>query len=1127
MRKRILSLLLCIVMCLSLMPTVAFAAEITTVEATIAVPPTGSGPTVKTVTTDSSDYTVSFLRWVTGDSIESASHTMNPEDPDDIFRAGCTYYADIVFTPASGNTISDTAVAKINGKECFRTGTLTDGTNGVIYRYELIEPSDSPAIETLTATVTAPVAGAHPDFTAVSGDSEAYTTYVNYWCDGGTVGTPGPDMSSTDSYEAGKTYIVQVQFMPSVHKMFSESPSVSINGDTSVEPCGIQRKTGALSYRLALTVPASEEPPVDYPVWVNDERVSSANASDVLGDGKVSFEVKDGTPTLTILSGANITNTGSSGALIYSSMSDGLTINAPDGLTLSTSDSGFGVLLNSDNNLIINGNVNISTRDTCIDAPRGVTINGDATLTSSGNKGIRCGGDITVTGDVTVNAAAAGIESYKTVNVASGATWTIDASGSAITAKNGISIPDTSEIKTPTDGTVAFYWENYVILDSSNATASKVVIAPKAEVTTYPVWVSGIQVTDTNKDDVLGDGKVFYNPDTNTLKVLDGTNITSYNDESKYSLIYSSDTATPLTIDAPNGLTLYSTNAGRGVSSGSDLIINGNVDITVGGYEGYAVVAGGSVTIDGSAKLTITKDNGHAIHATKDVTINGDASITVGGANGRAINSSGSVWIKGNAEISGTSNGRAIDTYGNVQVDGNLTISGNFSYGINADPGTVTMATGKTWDIDATFVTIVGNSIELNGNQIKLPADGMIKTIDGCKVITESDGTTLATHVIIGPAVVKCTVTFNMNGHGTQVADQTVEEGTVVTEPTAPTAEGWTFGGWYTAAACTTAFDFTTPITADTTIYAKWTEILPVPVKHTISYDLNGGTMDGSTGIVTVDIEEGTVITLPAPTREGYVFDYWEGSKYYAGDSYTVTEDHTFTAQWKEVEPSNPTKPTEYTVTFNMNGHGTQVPAQTVGEGNKVTKPADPTASGYTFDGWYADATFSAAFDFDTAINADTTIYAKWTKETSDPGATDPQPATYTVTFNMNGHGTQVPAQTVEEGNKVTKPDEPSASGYTFDGWYADATFSAKFDFSSAINANTTVYAKWTEVKKDEPTKPADPTNPTQPTKPADPTSPQTGDNSHLFLWVALLFISGGALAGTAVYGKKRKYNAK
>ena len=42
---------------------------------------------------------------------------------------------------------------------------------------------------------------------------------------------------------------------------------------------------------------------------------------------------------------------------------------------------------------------------------------------------------------------------------------------------------------------------------------------------------------------------------------------------------------------------------------------------------------------------------------------------------------------------------------------------------------------------------------------------------------------------------------------------------------------------------------------------------------------------------------------------------------------------------------------------------------------------------------------------------------------------------------------------------------------------------------------------------------------------PDDPKSPQTGDNSTPLLWVALLFISGGAAIGTTVVSKKKKHN--
>ena len=77
----------------------------------------------------------------------------------------------------------------------------------------------------------------------------------------------------------------------------------------------------------------------------------------------------------------------------------------------------------------------------------------------------------------------------------------------------------------------------------------------------------------------------------------------------------------------------------------------------------------------------------------------------------------------------------------------------------------------------------------------------------------------------------------------------------------------------------------------------------PEPVdESTITFDLNGGTLNGKTGKVTVTAANGTVITLPAPARDGYTFDYWEGSKYYAGDKYTVTEDHTLKAIWKTAD---------------------------------------------------------------------------------------------------------------------------------------------------------------------------------------------------------------------------------
>ena len=80
----------------------------------------------------------------------------------------------------------------------------------------------------------------------------------------------------------------------------------------------------------------------------------------------------------------------------------------------------------------------------------------------------------------------------------------------------------------------------------------------------------------------------------------------------------------------------------------------------------------------------------------------------------------------------------------------------------------------------------------------------------------------------------------------------------------------------------------------------------PDAEKFVITFDLNGGTLDGKTGQIKKSYNGGSIITMPEPSREGYTFEYWKGSKYEAGQKYKVTEDHLFVAQWKKSEtPSN------------------------------------------------------------------------------------------------------------------------------------------------------------------------------------------------------------------------------
>jgi uncharacterized repeat protein (TIGR02543 family) len=78
----------------------------------------------------------------------------------------------------------------------------------------------------------------------------------------------------------------------------------------------------------------------------------------------------------------------------------------------------------------------------------------------------------------------------------------------------------------------------------------------------------------------------------------------------------------------------------------------------------------------------------------------------------------------------------------------------------------------------------------------------------------------------------------------------------------------------------------------------------------------------------------------------------------------------------------------------------------------------------------------------------------------------------YSVTFN----GSAVPEQFVQSGGKVNNPGNPIRNGYTFGGWYKEAAFTNKWDFSvDTVLGNTIIYAKWTvsqgigfEIKPDE-----------------------------------------------------------
>jgi hypothetical protein len=71
---------------------------------------------------------------------------------------------------------------------------------------------------------------------------------------------------------------------------------------------------------------------------------------------------------------------------------------------------------------------------------------------------------------------------------------------------------------------------------------------------------------------------------------------------------------------------------------------------------------------------------------------------------------------------------------------------------------------------------------------------------------------------------------------------------------------------------------------------------------YNVTLDLGDATYNGHTGLYTFSGKYGDKIILGTPYKEGFRFLYWEGSRYYAGDEYTITENHTLKAVFEKIE---------------------------------------------------------------------------------------------------------------------------------------------------------------------------------------------------------------------------------
>lgn len=258
----------------------------------------------------------------------------------------------------------------------------------------------------------------------------------------------------------------------------------------------------------------------------------------------------------------------------------------------------------------------------------------------------------------------------------------------------------------------------------------------------------------------------------------------------------------------------YSNGCGGGVQANNYAV--GNITISGGKIcnnytkQGGGINSGGTVNLTGGSICDNIADNGGGICAQK-VILSGSAIIQ-----------------NNNKQISGKSD---ICLYGSKLLTINAQLNEN-----NSNPIVVGIYQGGTGIFTNSTNTAYNDSskfISDNDNYaIAKNADGQLCLVTAVTVIFDADG-------------------------GSAVKNQTVASGNTADEPTAPTKTGYTFDGWYDG---DTKFDFTTPITEDTTLTAKWLKNPTYTV--TIPADVKCSNSNSASATVSAEYDVGELYTL-------------------------------------------------------------------------------------------------------------------------------------------------------------------------------------------------------------------------------------------------------------------------
>ena len=526
-----------------------------------------------------------------------------------------------------------------------------------------------------------------------------------------------------------------------------------------------------------------------YPVWVGGTQVTSANKDDILGDGgKARFDSSTKTLTLNnpVISGMH------EQAMIYALGID-LTAEGKATLNYAEAATAFNVAADGGNGgtLTLNGDFSISGSGlmSAVWADSCITVKGGSVTCAGGGWGFNTNGDIKIeAGTVEISSGFTGIRAANGNITISGGTVT--ATGSEEGTGDGAGISSGGKVEIA-NATVTAKGRVHGI-----AAGGDITIAGNR--VTAETWVQ-------NESQALrADGNLTISGGMVTTKTA-ATGIHSKG-----------------SIKIENGTEKVETDAKKhAASAGTALVIGDGLMIKepAGGIiqEGCIYEAGG--TTEATHALIVPK-----APLPKVIGIKANVTGTLENTGGWDVQTDTLETLFASATAPVTMSTSFLYTDQACQIADKLTtapVAGTPYYFVisidaypDTDPATLEWADNATLESGSTLTANKG-TVEI-AEFFHSPAGGSLSVI--CKYIETAS------------PVPSWTVTFDANGHGTAPAAQTVTDGGTAVKPADPTETGWTFGGWYTDAACTAAFDFSTPVTGNLKLFAKWTEGSSAPV---------------------------------------------------------------------------------------------------------------------------------------------------------------------------------------------------------------------------------------------------------------------------------------------------------